>query len=80
MNSTKRTKLVAKFNDPKGKEFVFLLNSKAGGCGNNLISTTWLVVFDPDWNLAADQRALARVWHNGQKKNCFIYHFMATRL
>ncbi|KAK7937722.1 DNA repair protein rhp54 [Apiospora aurea] len=78
MNVTKRQKLVDKFNDPDGPEFVFLLSSKAGGCGLNLIGANRLVLFDPDWNPAADQQALARVWRDGQKKDCFVYRFIAT--
>ncbi|TAQ84713.1 hypothetical protein B7494_g6952 [Chlorociboria aeruginascens] len=78
MNVTKRQKLVDKFNDPEGEEFVFLLSSKAGGCGLNLIGANRLVLFDPDWNPAADQQALARVWRDGQKKDCFVYRFIAT--
>ena len=78
MNVTKRQKLVDKFNDPDGDEFVFLLSSKAGGCGLNLIGANRLVLFDPDWNPAADQQALARVWRDGQKKDCFVYRFIAT--
>ncbi|KAL4892675.1 vacuolar protein 14 C-terminal Fig4p binding-domain-containing protein [Aspergillus ambiguus] len=78
MNVKKRQKLVDKFNDPDGDEFVFLLSSKAGGCGLNLIGANRLVLFDPDWNPAADQQALARVWRDGQKKDCFVYRFIAT--
>jgi DNA repair and recombination RAD54-like protein len=78
MNVTKRQKLVDKFNDPNGDEFVFLLSSKAGGCGLNLIGANRLILFDPDWNPAADQQALARVWRDGQKKDCFVYRFIAT--
>ena len=78
MNVNKRQKLVDKFNDPEGEEFVFLLSSKAGGCGLNLIGANRLVLFDPDWNPAADQQALARVWRDGQKKDCFVYRFIAT--
>ncbi|KAE8222061.1 hypothetical protein CF319_g4684 [Tilletia indica] len=78
MNISKRQKLVDKFNDPEGGEFIFLLSSKAGGCGLNLIGANRLVLFDPDWNPAADQQALARVWRDGQKKNCFVYRFIAT--
>jgi DNA repair and recombination protein RAD54 and RAD54-like protein len=78
MNVNKRQKLVDKFNDPDGEEFVFLLSSKAGGCGLNLIGANRLVLFDPDWNPAADQQALARVWRDGQKKDCFVYRFMGT--
>lgn len=78
MNVNKRQKLVDRFNDPDGDEFVFLLSSKAGGCGINLIGANRLVLFDPDWNPAADQQALARVWRDGQKKDCFVYRFIAT--
>lgn len=78
MNVSKRQKLVDKFNDPEGPEFVFLLSSKAGGCGLNLIGANRLILFDPDWNPAADQQALARVWRDGQKKDCFVYRFIAT--
>ncbi|KAH9043143.1 SNF2 family domain-containing protein [Lactarius pseudohatsudake] len=78
MTITKRQKLVDQFNDPEGKEFVFLLSSKAGGCGINLIGANRLILFDPDWNPAADQQALARVWRDGQKKECFVYRFIST--
>lgn len=78
MNVNKRQKLVDRFNDPEGDEFVFLLSSKAGGCGINLIGANRLILFDPDWNPAADQQALARVWRDGQKKDCFVYRFMGT--
>lgn len=47
MNISKRQKLVDQFNDPEGKEFIFLLSSKAGGCGINLIGANRLILFDP---------------------------------
>lgn len=89
MTITKRQKLVDQFNNPEGKEFIFLLSSKAGGCGINLIGANRLILFDPgmlfghslcrvkfnalsDWNPAADQQALARVWRDGQKKECTL--------
>ncbi|KAJ3053902.1 DNA-dependent ATPase protein rad54 [Rhizophlyctis rosea] len=78
MTIQKRQKLVDRFNDPTQPEFVFLLSSKAGGCGINLIGANRLVLFDPDWNPANDAQALARVWRDGQKKTCFIYRFIAT--
>ncbi|KAJ3185319.1 DNA-dependent ATPase protein rad54 [Gaertneriomyces sp. JEL0708] len=78
MTIPKRQKLVDRFNDPASPEFIFLLSSKAGGCGINLIGANRLVLFDPDWNPANDAQALARVWRDGQKKTCFIYRFIAT--
>lgn len=50
--SQKRTKLVDAFNDPMTNSFAFLLSSKAGGCGINLIGGNRLVMMDPDWNPA----------------------------
>lgn len=49
MAIAKRQKLVDQFNDPDGGQFVFLLSSKAGGCGINLIGANRLILFDPDW-------------------------------
>ncbi|KAI6138842.1 SNF2 family N-terminal domain-containing protein [Pisolithus thermaeus] len=51
---------------------------QAGGCGINLIGANRLILFDPDWNPAADQQALARVWRDGQRKECFVYRFIST--
>jgi hypothetical protein len=51
MTITKRQKLVDQFNDPNGKEFIFLLSSKAGGCGINLIGANRLVLFDPGMSI-----------------------------
>ena len=45
----KRQKLVVAFNDPVQQQFVFLLSSKAGGCGINLVGGNRLILFDPDW-------------------------------
>ncbi|CAI0447154.1 unnamed protein product [Linum tenue] len=75
---SKRQKLVNRFNDQSKDEFAFLLSSKAGGCGLNLIGGNRLVLFDPDWNPANDKQAAARVWRDGQKKRVYIYRFLST--
>jgi Helicase conserved C-terminal domain len=69
---------VEDFCDVKKRNFVFLLSSKAGGCGLNLIGANRLILFDPDWNPATDKQAAARVWRNGQKKHVYVYRFLAT--
>ena len=74
----KRQKLVKQFNDPSTDSFVFLLSSKAGGCGINLIGGNRLVLFDPDWNPANDKQAAARCWRDGQKKKCYLYRFLSA--
>jgi len=65
-------------NNPTSGVFLFMLSSKAGGCGLNLIGANRLVMFDPDWNPANDDQAMARVWRDGQKKPCFVYRFLAV--
>jgi hypothetical protein len=57
---------------------VFLLSSKAGGCGLNLIGGNRLILFDPDWNPATDLQAAARVWRDGQRKRVYVYRFLAA--
>ncbi|CAI2735614.1 unnamed protein product [Schistosoma spindalis] len=78
MTIKKRAKVVEQFNDPTSHDFVFMLSSKAGGCGLNLIGANRLVMFDPDWNPANDDQAMARVWRDGQKKQCYIYRLIST--
>merc|ERR1712238_101077 len=74
----KRQKMCDDFNDPSSSLVAFLLSSKAGGCGLNLIGGNRLVLFDPDWNPAVDKQAAARCWRDGQNKRCFTYRFLAT--
>ncbi|BET00453.1 DNA repair and recombination protein RAD54-like [Nesidiocoris tenuis] len=78
MSIKNRGKVVEKFNQPDSGLFIFMLSSKAGGCGLNLIGANRLVMFDPDWNPANDDQAMARVWRDGQKKPCYIYRFIST--
>lgn len=75
----KRMTLVDKFNQPGSNHFVFLLSTKAGGVGLNLIGASRLVLFDIDWNPSHDQQAMARIWRDGQKaKNVYIYRLLTT--
>ncbi|KAL3252393.1 hypothetical protein MRX96_017706 [Rhipicephalus microplus] len=78
MTIKKRAKIVASFNMPSSPEFAFMLSSKAGGCGLNLIGANRLVMFDPDWNPANDAQAMARVWRDGQRKPCFVYRLVCS--
>jgi SNF2 family DNA or RNA helicase len=73
-----RQRLVTRFNDPKTPAFIFLLSSKAGGAGINLIGANRLIAMDCDWNPATDAQALARIWRDGQMKPCFIYRLISA--
>lgn len=69
---------VETYCEDKIPSFVFLLSSKAGGCGLNLIGANRLILFDPDWNPATDKQAAARVWRNGQRKHVYVYRLLAA--
>lgn len=77
-DSSSRQQLVDHFNKGFGDELIFLLSSKAGGTGLNLIGANRLVLFDPDWNPAIDAQAMARIWREGQPKPVIIYRLLTT--
>eukprot|EP01063_Lacrimia_lanifica_P035548 TRINITY_DN6804_c0_g1_i1.p1 TRINITY_DN6804_c0_g1~~TRINITY_DN6804_c0_g1_i1.p1 ORF type:complete len:1079 (+),score=461.67 TRINITY_DN6804_c0_g1_i1:49-3285(+) len=74
----KRQALVDQFNVAGSPEIAFLLSSKAGGVGLNLVGANRLILYDPDWNPANDAQAMGRVWRDGQRKKVFIYRLLTT--
>ncbi|KAF3926902.1 hypothetical protein ABW20_dc0105328 [Dactylellina cionopaga] len=77
--TNKRQDLVDKFNRASPDvAFAFLLSSKSGGAGLNLIGASRLFLFDSDWNPATDLQAMARVHRDGQKSHVYIYRMMTT--
>lgn len=77
--TSKRQQLVDKFNTTDQKTcFVFLLSSKSGGAGINLIGASRLFLYDTDWNPSVDLQAMARVHRDGQKRPVFIYRLLLT--
>ncbi|GAA95684.1 glycoside hydrolase family 47 protein [Mixia osmundae IAM 14324] len=74
-----RQGIVETFNRASQKaQFIFLLSSKSGGAGLNLIGASRLVLFDSDWNPSNDLQAMARIHRDGQKRPCHIYRLLAT--
>ncbi|XP_072426320.1 DNA repair and recombination protein RAD54B isoform X1 [Chiloscyllium punctatum] len=73
-----RQNIVDSFNNKHSQTFIFLLSSKAGGVGLNLIGASRLVLYDIDWNPANDVQAMARVWRDGQKRPVHIYRLLTT--
>eukprot|EP00112_Aurelia_sp_Birch-Aquarium-sp1_P009713 Seg2113.3 transcript_id=Seg2113.3/GoldUCD/mRNA.D3Y31 product="DNA repair and recombination protein RAD54B" protein_id=Seg2113.3/GoldUCD/D3Y31 len=72
-----RQRLVDRFNNFHEID-AFLLSSKAGGTGLNLIGASRLILYDIDWNPANDIQAMARIWRDGQKRKVFIYRLLTT--
>lgn len=74
VEQSSRQSLVDSFNRGEIEHsFIFLLSSKAGGCGLNLCRANRLVMVDGDWNPASDLQAMARIYRQGQTKSSFIY-------
>jgi len=74
-----RQTIVDSFNRSSAEScFVFLLSSKAGGCGLNLTGANRLIMYDLDWNPSTDLQAMARIYRQGQRKECFIYRLLTT--
>ncbi|ORY92326.1 SNF2 family N-terminal domain-domain-containing protein [Syncephalastrum racemosum] len=57
---------------------VFLLTTKVGGLGLNLVGADRVILFDPDWNPSTDMQARERAWRLGQKKDVVIYRLMTA--
>lgn len=56
--TSQRQRLVNNFNSPYSQDFLFLLSSKAGGVGLNLVGASHLVLYDIDWNPANDMQVI----------------------
>ncbi|XP_063247250.1 DNA repair and recombination protein RAD54B isoform X2 [Prinia subflava] len=75
---SQRQHIVDTFNSKCSPAFIFLLSSKAGGVGLNLVGASHLILYDIDWNPATDIQAMARVWRDGQKHTVHIYRLLTT--
>ncbi|KAJ7647498.1 SNF2 family N-terminal domain-containing protein [Roridomyces roridus] len=77
--AAKRQEYVNAFNKSNQKSsFIFLLSSKAGGVGINLIGASRLCLIDSDWNPSHDLQSMARCHRDGQKRPVFIYRFLTA--
>lgn len=65
------------FNADESEDFCFLLSTRAGGLGINLMTADTVVIFDSDWNPQADLQAMARAHRIGQKRPVNIYRLVS---
>ncbi|KAJ6607761.1 SNF2 family N-terminal domain-containing protein [Mycena sp. CBHHK59/15] len=77
--AAKRQEYVNSFNKSSQRSsFIFLLSSKAGGVGINLIGASRLCLIDSDWNPSHDLQSMARCHRDGQKRPVYIYRFLTA--
>ncbi|TXG55126.1 hypothetical protein EZV62_020382 [Acer yangbiense] len=72
-----RQSLVDDFNSSPSKQ-VFLISTRAGGLGLNLVSANRVVIFDPNWNPAQDLQAQDRSFRFGQKRHVIVFRFLSA--
>ena len=72
-----RHSLIDEFN--KNDEiFIFLLTTRVGGVGVNLIGANRIIIYDPDWNPSTDIQARERAWRIGQQRHVIIYRLLTA--
>lgn len=72
-----RQSLVDEFNRSPSKQ-VFLISTRAGNLGVNLVSANRVVIFDPSWNPAQDLQAQDRSFRYGQRRHVTVFRLLGA--
>jgi hypothetical protein len=73
-----RQQLVDDFNNPKSRQNVFLLSTKAGGVGITLTGADRVILFDPSWNPSEDDQAIGRAYRIGQAREVTVFRMITA--
>lgn len=75
-NLEEREAAINEFTRPNSDKFVFLLSTRAGGLGINLMTADTVVLYDSDWNPQVDLQAMDRAHRIGQKNTVMVYRLI----
>lgn len=45
-----RERMITEFSEPNSEIFIFLLSTRAGGLGLNLMTANHVILYDSDWD------------------------------
>ncbi|KAH3744089.1 protein CHROMATIN REMODELING 5 [Pelomyxa schiedti] len=76
MTRESRQQAMDHFNAEGSTDFCFLLSTRAGGLGINLVTADTVIIFDSDWNPQNDLQAQSRCHRIGQEKVVNIYRLL----
>lgn len=74
--AAKRVQDVKTFNAMEGSA-VYLISTKAGGVGLNIMGANRVVIFDYQFNPTWEEQAVGRAYRIGQNKRVYVYRFIS---